>query len=306
MADYSDFDPANLRKGLLNKDRTGLKPSLTTDLYSGTGVPTNWNQLKPSLRHADGTLRAGLLSSDGTLRAAILKAGFVPSEGEPEGDPEGAVTAMSVASGGAAVSATAQTVRLTEGTDFNFASAGTGLIIDVTCSTSDVTAVAIVDAGEGYEATDSVTLDTTFLGVTFGGSWVSGAQIDVDTVEEAPAASGSLILTGMSNTSFNQTYTEMTQPFIVNEDFFGVSWKVEVTNPLSYKSYSYYTGSIYYVVCWNTVNSEWQVSTVSTDPEAFVDDDDLPNANDESLTSSSEVSGSENRPDSADSNVSYS
>ncbi len=76
MADYTDFDPANLRAGLVKSDRSGLKPSLTTPLYSGTGTPTHWNQLKPSLRHADGTLRAGMLDANNELKGANMSPEF--------------------------------------------------------------------------------------------------------------------------------------------------------------------------------------------------------------------------------------
>ena len=310
MADYTDFNPANLRAGLLKSDRSGLKPSLTTSLYSGTGAPTHWNQLKPSLRHADGTLRAGLQKADGSLKSAALILGFVGG-----GEDYGVVESMTVTSGGAAVSATAGTYRLTDGTEFNTGStSGSGLVVDVTCSTSTVTTIAVVDGGANYEATDSFSLTTGEAETLFGGSWLSALSFDVDSVTEEAGGGGggggggaTLTLSGMTNTAFNKDYAEVSQPFIADEDYFGISWKVEVTNPQDFKAYSYYTGSTYYLVYRNVLSNEWQVSTSSSDPETFSDNDTaIVQGNMEVLVATSELDGTEYRPDSTDSKVTYS
>lgn len=84
MPDYSDFDPAKLKPSLVDGEGN-LKPSLTTDSYSG-GVPTSAGDLKPSLVNADGSLKAGLLNG------SELKAGLIRRFGidDPKGWARGA------------------------------------------------------------------------------------------------------------------------------------------------------------------------------------------------------------------------
>lgn len=72
MTDYSDLDPAILKPGLTTPDGANLKPSLVTSDYTG-GTPSAANQIKPSLRNADGSLKAGLLT-DGALAASLTNA----------------------------------------------------------------------------------------------------------------------------------------------------------------------------------------------------------------------------------------
>ena len=60
MPDYSDLIPANLKPGLTTPDGANLKPGLVTPAYTG-GTPSAADQIKPSLRNADGSLKAGLV-----------------------------------------------------------------------------------------------------------------------------------------------------------------------------------------------------------------------------------------------------
>ena len=189
MADYSDFIIANLNKGLLNADRTGLKPSLTTDLYSGTGVPTNWNQLKPSLRHADGTLRAGLIDSEGGLKFSSAAAG-----GGGGGDPDGEVLTMSHTTG-SAFSHTPGDYVMTDGTDFTSGSAaGTGLVLTLTVDGAGVLSFVITNGGAGYLDTENPVISIANMEAQTGGTWFVAPTFDILTVSGAapPAEAGTV------------------------------------------------------------------------------------------------------------------
>lgn len=72
MPDYSDLNPANLKPGLTTPDGLELKPGLVTSAYAG-GTPTASNQIKASLRNADGSLKPGLISGS-ALKASLLNA----------------------------------------------------------------------------------------------------------------------------------------------------------------------------------------------------------------------------------------
>jgi hypothetical protein len=69
--DYSDLDPAILKPSL--SDGTDLKPSITTDSYSG-GPPSAPGDLKPSVVYPDGRIKEGLLYL-GELAPSILRVG---------------------------------------------------------------------------------------------------------------------------------------------------------------------------------------------------------------------------------------
>ena len=69
MPDYSSLNPAVLKPGLTTPDGADLKPGLVTSAYTG-GTPTAANQIKPSLRNADGSLKAGLVSG-GALKPSL-------------------------------------------------------------------------------------------------------------------------------------------------------------------------------------------------------------------------------------------
>lgn len=70
MTDYSDLVPADLKESL--SDGVNLKPSITTDQYTG-GTPTNANQVKKSICYTDGTLKESICTANG-LKASVLKA----------------------------------------------------------------------------------------------------------------------------------------------------------------------------------------------------------------------------------------
>lgn len=74
MPNYADLNPAILKPGLTTADGANLKPGLVTPAYSG-GVPSNANQVKPSLLKADGTLKAGLLTIGGELKPSLAIGG---------------------------------------------------------------------------------------------------------------------------------------------------------------------------------------------------------------------------------------
>jgi hypothetical protein len=69
MTDYSDLDPAALKPSL--SDGTDLKPSITTDSYSG-GTPSAPGDLKPSIVYPDGRVKEGLLHR-GFLNPSVTK-----------------------------------------------------------------------------------------------------------------------------------------------------------------------------------------------------------------------------------------
>lgn len=75
MPDYRDLDPTKLKPGLVEGGK--LKPSLTTDLYTG-GTPSAANQVKRSIVDASGNLRAGLVHN-GKLKPSLLKNGLSTS-----------------------------------------------------------------------------------------------------------------------------------------------------------------------------------------------------------------------------------
>lgn len=61
--DYRDLNPSILKPGLTTPDGLDLKPSLVTTAYSG-GTPSAANQIKPSLRNADGSLKSSIANAN--------------------------------------------------------------------------------------------------------------------------------------------------------------------------------------------------------------------------------------------------
>ncbi len=70
MSNVSLLDPSVLKAGLT--DGMNLKPSLTTDAYSG-GIPQASSEIKPGLLGTDGNLAGGLLTRNGQLKQSLLK-----------------------------------------------------------------------------------------------------------------------------------------------------------------------------------------------------------------------------------------
>jgi len=66
---WSDFKPANLKKGWLTSDGSDLKPGCTTDSYSG-GNPSASGDLKASLIDSAGNLKQGIVS-DGEMKKSV-------------------------------------------------------------------------------------------------------------------------------------------------------------------------------------------------------------------------------------------
>ena len=124
-----------------------------------------------------------IYASDQSANRTIIETNINNHYGIYGATTGGEVLTMSVGSSGAGVLVTAGTVTLTEGVDFNTTtSGGTGLVIDVTTDTSTVTGVVVNDGGTGYEAGDEITMTTAECDAAFGGSWVAGAVLDIDTV----------------------------------------------------------------------------------------------------------------------------
>lgn len=172
MADFSNFNPAHLRKGLVDAAGTALKPGLTTSSYSGSGTPTAANELKPSIVNADGTFKPTMLRADGSLKPSLLKIGFT-----------GTVSATSISTAGTATGATAGSVTLVDGTGFNSGSAnGSGLSISVTVTALTVTGVSIVAGGSDYLDTETYTITTAQMAAAFGGIWTVAPVFTIDTV----------------------------------------------------------------------------------------------------------------------------
>jgi len=66
---WSDFKPADLKKGWLTSDSSDLKPGCTTDSYSG-GNPSASGDLKSSLIDSDGNLKEGIVE-DGEIKKSV-------------------------------------------------------------------------------------------------------------------------------------------------------------------------------------------------------------------------------------------
>ncbi len=110
-----------------------------------------------------------------------------------------------------------------------------------------------------------------------------------------------LTLSGMSNSDFDGDYEEMT-----NYGTTGASSQFEFGS--TYKSYWRYDGtSTWYVVLYSTSQNQWEAIDSITDPETWVDDEDLASlvSNTEFFTANSDTDDGYNIPDAADSNVSY-
>lgn len=75
MADYSDLDPTLLRPSV--SDGTNLKPSITTNGYSG-GTPSAATDLKRSICYADGTLKQSIADSVGVKASWLLSGSARP------------------------------------------------------------------------------------------------------------------------------------------------------------------------------------------------------------------------------------
>jgi len=122
-----------------------------------------------------------------------------------------------------------------------------------------------------------------------------------------PGDNDILTITGATNTAFNKVYTRIEDDFIYDDDFFGLKFIVDTTTT-THAVYSYYTGSIYYIVAWDSVAGEWVVTTDSVNPQGIADDATYGTISlKEVLTTDSEDDGSGiSRPDSSDANISYS
>lgn len=111
-----------------------------------------------------------------------------------------------------------------------------------------------------------------------------------------------LTLSGMTNTNFNGDYEEMT-------NFGTTGASAQFNFSTSHKSYWRYDGSsTWYVVLWSTSASQWEAIDSITDPETWLDNEDLSGlvSNTETFTGSSQTAeGGESIPSDNDSNVAH-
>ena len=146
----------------------------------------------------------------------------------------------------------------------------------------------------------SVEISGDILEVNGGDSIIAGSNI-----------TDSLTVANTGNSVYNQLYTRMTNDLFIDGDNFGLSAIVNTVGG-GYGSFEYDAGNgTWCVIAFNTLESEWQVYTTTTDPEALADDDTVLYALgtdvEPSFCATTEADGGGDLcPDSSDADVTYS
>ena len=173
------------------------------------------------------------------------------------------------------------------------------------------TVTVIAQASENVDGWDGVILsaqgDKLWV-ASDGSSWHSIIS-DGTEYTATPASANDLTVANSGSTAYDKTYTPMTNDFFIDADYFGIAGVINTTTG-GYHSYKYHTGSVWYVVAYNTVDSEWGIFSTSTDPETLADDSNINYGSsadrNPSFCGTTETFESDLRPAESHANVSYS
>jgi len=163
----------------------------------------------------------------------------------------------------------------------------------------DYTATYRITDGDGN--TEDMTLTVTVTAPMFSEDWESGLNSWTQVDDQSTITEGDVVLTGMTDTNYNQTYT-------LSGTLFGqLDWISDQfdTTDATYKVYHYDAGggTWYYVINKNA--GGWVAISSTVDPATVSNGTDLLPSGEESITGFSDTEGSYNIPYDADANVDY-